>query len=97
MHRLYLVPTLNINFVIVLVPALLTIALAFCSWDGISAPSFSGLDNFRALFGDSVFWSALSVTCLDEVQVRLPPQSGPPTQFRETTAMGHIQTSHRPT
>ena len=60
MHRLYIVPTLIINFAIVLVPALLTIALAFCSWDGISAPSFSGLNNFQALFADSVFWSALN-------------------------------------
>ena len=60
MHRLYLVPTLIINFVIVLVPALLTIALAFCSWDGISTPTFSGLDNFRALFADGVFWTALT-------------------------------------
>lgn len=60
MHRLYLVPTLIINFVIVLVPALLTVALAFCNWDGISTPTFSGLDNFRALFADSVFWSALT-------------------------------------
>lgn len=60
MHRLYLVPTLIINFVIVLVPALLTVVLAFCSWDGISTPTFSGLDNFRALFADSVFWSALT-------------------------------------
>jgi raffinose/stachyose/melibiose transport system permease protein len=60
MHRLYLVPTLIINFVIVLVPALLTVALAFCNWDGISTPTFSGLDNFRALFADGVFWSALT-------------------------------------
>jgi raffinose/stachyose/melibiose transport system permease protein len=60
MHRLYLVPTLIINFVIVLVPALLTVVLAFCNWDGISTPTFSGLDNFRALFADSVFWSALT-------------------------------------
>ncbi|UVK43928.1 sugar ABC transporter permease [Mesorhizobium sp. AR07] len=60
MHRLYLVPTLIINFVIVLVPALLTVALAFCSWDGISTPTFSGLDNFRALLADGVFWSALT-------------------------------------
>ena len=35
MHRLYLVPTLLINVVIILVPALLTIVLAFFSWDGI--------------------------------------------------------------
>ncbi|ESY80866.1 sugar-binding protein [Mesorhizobium sp. LNHC221B00] len=60
MHRLYLVPTLIINFVIVLVPALLTVVLAFCNWDGISTPTFSGLDNFRALFADGVFWSALT-------------------------------------
>ncbi|UVK50605.1 sugar ABC transporter permease [Mesorhizobium sp. AR02] len=60
MHRLYLVPTLIINFVVVLVPALLTVVLAFCNWDGISTPTFSGLDNFRALFADSVFWLALT-------------------------------------
>ena len=60
MHRLYLVPTLVINFVIILVPALLTIALAFFRWDGISAPVFNGLGNFQALAGDRVFWSALT-------------------------------------
>lgn len=59
MHRLYIVPTMIINVVIVLVPALLTVALAFCNWDGISAPTFAGLDNFRALAADRVFWSAL--------------------------------------
>jgi raffinose/stachyose/melibiose transport system permease protein len=60
MHRLYLVPTLAINFAIILVPALLTIALAFFRWDGISAPVFNGLGNFQALAGDRVFWSALT-------------------------------------
>lgn len=59
MHRLYIVPTAIINIVIVLIPALLTVALAFCNWDGISAPTFAGLDNFRALAADPVFWSAL--------------------------------------
>ena len=60
MHRLYLVPTLIINFAIILVPALLTIALAFFSWDGITAPVFIGLGNFQALFADRVFWTALT-------------------------------------
>lgn len=60
MHRLYLVPTLAINFAIILVPALLTIALAFFRWDGISAPAFIGLGNFQALAEDRVFWSALT-------------------------------------
>lgn len=60
MHRLYLVPTLLINVVIILIPALLTVALAFFRWDGISAPSFIGLGNFAALFRDRVFWTALT-------------------------------------
>jgi raffinose/stachyose/melibiose transport system permease protein len=59
MHRLYLIPTMIINVVIVLIPALLTVALAFCHFDGLSMPTFAGLDNFRALAADGVFWSAL--------------------------------------
>jgi len=60
MHRLYVLPTLIINAVIIAIPALLTVALAFFEWDGISTPVFVGLDNFRALWDDSVFWTALT-------------------------------------
>lgn len=60
MYRLYLIPTLAINFAIILLPAILTIALAFYRWDGISDPTFVGLDNFRSLYGDRVFWRALT-------------------------------------
>lgn len=60
MHRLYLVPTLAINVVIILIPALLTIALAFFRWDGITMPSFIGLGNFEALLQDRVFWTAFT-------------------------------------
>lgn len=59
MHRLYLLPTLVINFAVILVPALLTIALAFFEWDGITAPEFIGLGNFETLADDRVFWTAL--------------------------------------
>jgi raffinose/stachyose/melibiose transport system permease protein len=60
MHRLYLLPTLLINFIVILVPALLTIVLAFFSWDGYSwPPKFIGLGNFQTLLADRVFWSAL--------------------------------------
>lgn len=59
MHRLYIVPTMIINIVIVAIPALLTIVLAFYNWDGISTPTFAGLDNFRALAADRVFWTSL--------------------------------------
>ncbi|MEA3537196.1 sugar ABC transporter permease [Rhizobium sp. CC-YZS058] len=60
MHRLYVLPTLIINVVMIAIPALLTVMLAFFEWDGISDPIFVGLDNFRALSQDSVFWTALT-------------------------------------
>src|ERR1700712_5352935 len=59
MYRLYLIPTLIINVAIVLIPALLTVLLAFYHWDGISTPTFAGIDNFSALWNDPVFWVAL--------------------------------------
>jgi len=59
-HRLYLIPTLAINVAIIFVPALLTVALAFFRWDGISAPVFVGLANFSALWTDRIFWTALT-------------------------------------
>jgi raffinose/stachyose/melibiose transport system permease protein len=59
-HRLYLIPTLAINVAIILVPALLTVALAFFRWDGISAPVFVGMANFSALWTDRIFWTALT-------------------------------------
>jgi raffinose/stachyose/melibiose transport system permease protein len=56
---LFALPALAINVVIILIPTLLTIALAFCQWDGFSAPTFVGLANFQALYADRVFWIAL--------------------------------------
>jgi raffinose/stachyose/melibiose transport system permease protein len=55
----FLLPALLINVVIILIPALLTIAMAFVEWDGVSIPTFVGLDNFRTIFADPVFFSAL--------------------------------------
>jgi raffinose/stachyose/melibiose transport system permease protein len=56
---LFLAPALLINVVIILIPAFLTLAMAFYNWDGASIPTFAGLDNFRAIFADPVFFSAL--------------------------------------
>lgn len=56
---LYLLPALLINVAIILVPSVLTIALAFFKWDGVSDPSFVGVANFQALANDRVFWGAL--------------------------------------
>jgi raffinose/stachyose/melibiose transport system permease protein len=59
MHRLFVIPTLLINVSIILLPAVLTIMLAFYRWDGISDPRFIGLDNFEKLWDDRIFWRSL--------------------------------------
>jgi raffinose/stachyose/melibiose transport system permease protein len=56
---LFLLPALIINVVIILIPAILTVAMAFVEWDGLSTPRFVGLENFRTIFADPVFLSAL--------------------------------------
>jgi raffinose/stachyose/melibiose transport system permease protein len=58
-HSLFVAPALLLSISVVLVPGLLTFAVAFSDWDGISAPFFVGLSNFNALMGDGVFWAAL--------------------------------------
>jgi len=55
----FLLPALAINVAIILIPGLLTIAMAFYEWDGATTPTFVGFDNFRAIVADPVFFSAL--------------------------------------
>jgi multiple sugar transport system permease protein/raffinose/stachyose/melibiose transport system permease protein len=45
-------------------PALQGFYLALTSWDGVSAPRFVGLGNFREMAGDDVFRSAVGHTVL---------------------------------
>ncbi|MEV5383161.1 sugar ABC transporter permease [Streptomyces sp. NPDC052721] len=45
-------------------PALQGFYLALTSWDGVSAPKFVGLGNFREMAGDDVFRSAAGHTVL---------------------------------
>src|SRR6202008_2201878 len=56
---LFALPALLINALIILVPAVLTLTAAFFFWDGVGTPVWAGLTNFRSLFDDPVFWSAL--------------------------------------
>lgn len=48
--------------VLVAVPAVWAIILAFTDYTGLDDLRFTGLDNFRTLFGDRYFWQALGNT-----------------------------------
>ncbi len=45
--------------VLVVVPALMTLALSFTNYDALRAPRWSGLDNFRRLWRDDIFRTTL--------------------------------------
>ena len=57
---LFALPALLINICIILIPAVLTLAMAFFAWDGVGVPVWAGLANYQRMFGDPVFWSALT-------------------------------------
>jgi raffinose/stachyose/melibiose transport system permease protein len=57
---LFALPALLINVCIILIPAVLTLTMAFFAWDGIGVPAWAGFANFHRMFGDPVFWSALT-------------------------------------
>ena len=57
----FLAPALFFYAIFLLVPLLGTLALSVTDWSGINIATieFVGLDNFRALGGDDVFWQSL--------------------------------------
>jgi len=50
---------LLINVVIIVVPAFLTITLAFFEWDGLGSMRFVGVANFRSIFSQPIFLRAI--------------------------------------
>ena len=60
-YYLLVSPALLLSMSIILIPALLTAYVAFTDWNGVSSdPNWIGVENFQDLFGDKVFWKALS-------------------------------------
>lgn len=68
MHKLYsnkkvifslMAPGLFVFAAAILAPILLSVYYGFTDYSGIGKSSFIGLDNYKTLFQDSVFWTAL--------------------------------------
>lgn len=56
----FLLPACAFLAVFILWPVLLSIQLSFYDWNGLSpVRTFVGLDNWKALVGDGIFWKAL--------------------------------------
>lgn len=54
------IPAVVLSACVVFVPAIVTLYAAFTEWNGMSSMEWVGLQNFRELFQDKIFWTSLS-------------------------------------
>lgn len=59
MIAIFTVPALLVFTVIVFYPILQTLQKSFYDWDGLSQAVFSGLENYKELFTDDLFYESL--------------------------------------
>ena len=59
MPLVFIAPAFAMFSLFVIYPIVQSIALSFVEWQGIGPKTWVGLGNYRELFGDPVFWTAL--------------------------------------
>lgn len=57
--RIFIAPPVVGFALFALAPLLFSLYASFTHWNGLSAPLFSGLTNFRTMAGDAQFWQSL--------------------------------------
>lgn len=72
----YLLPGLILLTVVVILPFLANITISFTRWNGVRLPQWIGLDNYRRVFTDRVFWSAFRNNMAMIVAVTIVPTIG---------------------
>ncbi|MCE4026247.1 sugar ABC transporter permease [Microbacterium sp. Au-Mic1] len=55
-------PALLVIAIVSIIPLLAAVVLSFTRYDIFSVPKFVGLENYRSLFADPVFWTAVGNT-----------------------------------
>lgn len=60
--RLFLLPFLLGSFLLIVLPALITIGVAFTKYNAIQPPVWNGLDNFRTLIKSPLAWLSLRIS-----------------------------------
>lgn len=59
---LFILPFFILFIVFKLYPVIWTLKISFTEWNGIKEPEFIGLDNYKSLFKDYMFWDAIRNT-----------------------------------
>ncbi|WP_017775175.1 carbohydrate ABC transporter permease [Paraburkholderia kururiensis] len=73
---LFLLPGFALFAVFVIYPIASSISLSFHHWDGMTAKTFAGLDNYRELFASDTFYVALKNNLIWLVLFLLAPPAG---------------------
>ena len=68
---LFILPFLIIFIVFSIYPIIRTLYLSFTDFNGFTDPQFVGIDNYKRLFSDSIFWTAFGNTLKMLIQVVL--------------------------
>jgi ABC-type sugar transport systems, permease components len=55
----FLAAPVTLYLVFVIWPYIQTIQISLTNWNGFSTPTYVGLDNFKNLFSDGIFWAAV--------------------------------------
>ena len=56
---LFTLPTLALFTLIVFYPILQTVYRSFFDWNGLTTPIFTGLENYKKLFTDDLFYESM--------------------------------------
>ncbi len=68
----YIAPFFILFMIFSLFPIIMGFGLSFFRWDGMSAMHFIGIENYRNLLGDILFWKALKNTVYIGIIAHIP-------------------------
>ena len=54
----YLVPGALLTIAVILLPLAMNVGTSFTRWQGVGAPEWTGLENYRRLLSDAAFWAS---------------------------------------
>jgi raffinose/stachyose/melibiose transport system permease protein len=57
---LFVLPALLLSLSVVAFPVIATVLFSLTEWNGLDTPRFVGLDNFKAMFNEARFWTAVA-------------------------------------
>jgi raffinose/stachyose/melibiose transport system permease protein len=59
-YWVFLVPGLVLFLLVIIAPFLMTIGASFTKWNGVTTPTFIGLDNYADALNDAEFWASFT-------------------------------------